>query len=907
MRIAEFRIPLPLEVNRYEICQLHMVAKTSLMEGNNVEIQENVPVPPTSDLPPGQYTKKILSVEHYLPGWLAGFIGPKWTQLVEDSWNRYPYLKTEYNCPINGFVFKVISHHLPGDCTEDNPLQLSPAELAIRKIKVLDIVADKLPDKDYNPCEDPCACSSTKTEGIIPLSLDWRKRKDRPIMTCYKAFIVHVPLGWGISGRVETFLINFMQKALLISHRRAVCWVDEWWDMSKSDIRQFEAQVQQKLNERRLLKNPSFSSSPRSIDEEQVDMLVNRMPGDRAVTPPLESTISATGGGPSLSANVVGLISGEIVSPSRVVDPPSTQTLTLNVLLDRSSLQPWRPPPKKPKELLSKSDIPSMKNDIEQDIKENPSGELFKLSQGILTRGLWIPRKGVLHSHVLTLQHVGNRSGIETHNLKDAQVTWLQGGITQEGENLRRAFAICLSIVNPSPYKIYLSSATAEEAKRWCLRFQYVSMNHKQEEVVPKTAANNKEEELSSSCESASSGVMSDLVDPLKSLPDHTPLINAVRDIIEDPPSLTHIGFNIRVKDLQQWALFNDDVPIRLLLQQWQVPRREDVQNIIKKIWNECAPSWIDKNLCGFLLVGILVIEAVLRRMLRLIPPVYRVVSKSLSILIPFTLALIMGGLLGLVLLVSISLMVNRATIGRSKISARQTTHFPETPPEELFRLLLRRNHRKTTAQQLSPHVSVIQSINQSLLYLMTEQITALAPLSLLKSTLLLLPVRRAENLCGLSYWGVLHDGSIFMVTMSISKETANNLLLIDNETINNMSEEERSTTITKFIKEAGQSATASSRLSSSNKAAITLAACEEIVINQKKNDIGIMINNVEALPTRKYILSRLIEPLSGGGSRMTSNLSILGQNLSLGTEVEALRLLTGMVNASYIHKEKGV
>ena len=57
---------------------------------------------------------------------------------------------------------------------------LSPEELATRKLEFLDISAERVPDYKYKESEDPCKFKSSKT-GRGPLTTGWRVSLNYPL------------------------------------------------------------------------------------------------------------------------------------------------------------------------------------------------------------------------------------------------------------------------------------------------------------------------------------------------------------------------------------------------------------------------------------------------------------------------------------------------------------------------------------------------------------------------------------------------------------------------------------------------------------------------------------------------------------------------------------------------------
>ncbi|KAI4874076.1 hypothetical protein NFI96_027552 [Prochilodus magdalenae] len=166
----------------------------------------------------------------------------------------------------------------------------------------LDILSDPIPEKHYRKTEDLSGWVSRRT-GRGPLVDGWRN-SSKPIMCSYKkvqclAFIRlhpghyqsslstrHEPMenkGWSIiCGSVSIRLILVMgsipniRDILLVGHRQAVAWTDEWHGMSLEDVREFEKKLQLETNSKLKADmtdsgpaplRPSFSRSVSVTDE----------------------------------------------------------------------------------------------------------------------------------------------------------------------------------------------------------------------------------------------------------------------------------------------------------------------------------------------------------------------------------------------------------------------------------------------------------------------------------------------------------------------------------------------------------------------------------------------------------------------------------------------------------------
>lgn len=126
-----------------------------------------------------------------------------------------------------------------------------------RSVDEIDIAFDEL-TKHYKPEEDPKLFQSQKTKRG-PLIEGWRN--DTPIMCSYKLVDASFEV-WGFQTRVEDYIHRCIRDVLLMGHRQAFTWIDDWIDMSLDDVRAYERQLQEETNAKLLLKRSAsmFSS-----------------------------------------------------------------------------------------------------------------------------------------------------------------------------------------------------------------------------------------------------------------------------------------------------------------------------------------------------------------------------------------------------------------------------------------------------------------------------------------------------------------------------------------------------------------------------------------------------------------------------------------------------------------------
>ncbi|TMW68030.1 hypothetical protein Poli38472_007702 [Pythium oligandrum] len=265
--IHEFRVPLHMTVDEFQVAQLYMVVDASeKMTGNGegVEILKNEPYDNTdghmgvsaiSNWPvprnKGQYTLKHYYCKSRIPSVVSAFCPEDSMVLVEEAWNAYPHCVTVITngyLAKNKFYISIESMHLPDSGTTENALNMSKDELKKRQIEVLDI-AEHLPKKDIKDDYDAAVYKSVKT-GRGPLQKGWQQKVD-PVMTCYKAVRVNFDY-WGVQGKVEKIIRDQQRQLFHSTLRQAQCLTDDWYGLTMEDIRRLEQGVIAKLEAKRL-------------------------------------------------------------------------------------------------------------------------------------------------------------------------------------------------------------------------------------------------------------------------------------------------------------------------------------------------------------------------------------------------------------------------------------------------------------------------------------------------------------------------------------------------------------------------------------------------------------------------------------------------------------------------------
>jgi len=268
MLVKEYRICMPITVEEYKIGQLYMIAKHSAeqsQKGEGVEVVENRPhEDPVHGA--GQFTEKRIYISSKLPGWLKSFV-PRIFYVTEKAWNYFPFTVTEYSCSfIPKFSVNILTRYENNNGSTDNCLKTSGEVMEARQVDYVDIATDPCAPHHYKEEEDLTKFTSTKCPERGPLQEGWREDTE-PIMCSYKLVDVRFDMMYLMQGRIEEFVQKSIREILLVAHRQAFAWIDEWFGMSLQDVRDYENKMQEETNEK-VREKGSCPSTPLPVEEE---------------------------------------------------------------------------------------------------------------------------------------------------------------------------------------------------------------------------------------------------------------------------------------------------------------------------------------------------------------------------------------------------------------------------------------------------------------------------------------------------------------------------------------------------------------------------------------------------------------------------------------------------------------
>ncbi|XP_067882756.1 cytoplasmic phosphatidylinositol transfer protein 1-like, partial [Heterodontus francisci] len=180
-----------------------------------------------------------------LPHWVRTFI-PNIFYITEKSWNYYPYTLTEYTCSfLPKFSVRIKTQFEDNNGCNNNVFNREPTPS--EQVSYVDILSDEFPQRYYKESEDPRTFRSVKTSRG-PLFDGWRE-SHKPIMCSYKLVTVKFEM-YGLQSRVEQLVHKNIREILLVGHRQAFAWIDEWFDMSVENVREYERESQRETNQK---------------------------------------------------------------------------------------------------------------------------------------------------------------------------------------------------------------------------------------------------------------------------------------------------------------------------------------------------------------------------------------------------------------------------------------------------------------------------------------------------------------------------------------------------------------------------------------------------------------------------------------------------------------------------------
>lgn len=262
---VEFRIPLPLNVEEFQIAQLFMVIKAQEKVtggGEGITVLKNEPfdnldgsmgLSEISKTPipkaKGQYTLKKYFLSSMVPTIVKKMLPADALFLWEEAWNAHPYCLTVMT---NGFLdkekFKISVESVYYDSDKGDREGVLAVEGEEKREVVLIDVADTGDKKagTLSADENVTVFHSEKRQ-YGPMEKGWYKDDKQSTMCCYKKCTLNFKyfmLENLIEGKIRKQQMNIFTRTM----RQLICLMDEWHGLTLADIRQLEVENQAKLD-----------------------------------------------------------------------------------------------------------------------------------------------------------------------------------------------------------------------------------------------------------------------------------------------------------------------------------------------------------------------------------------------------------------------------------------------------------------------------------------------------------------------------------------------------------------------------------------------------------------------------------------------------------------------------------
>uniref|UniRef100_A0A8C5ZFG7 Phosphatidylinositol transfer protein cytoplasmic 1 n=1 Tax=Marmota marmota marmota TaxID=9994 RepID=A0A8C5ZFG7_MARMA len=212
--------------------------------GEGVEVVQNEPFedPHHGN---GQFTEKRVYLNSKLPSWARAVV-PKIFYVTEKAWNYYPYTITGKSlCSfLPKFSIHIETKYEDNKGSNDSIFDNEAKDLE-REVCFIDIACDEIPERYYKESEVSDRWRTSSEGWRDSVALGWWSRKD---------------LG-KVNNNVKGLVVHVVRDILLIGHRQAFAWVDEWYDMTMDEVREFERATQEATNKKIGVFPPAISIS----------------------------------------------------------------------------------------------------------------------------------------------------------------------------------------------------------------------------------------------------------------------------------------------------------------------------------------------------------------------------------------------------------------------------------------------------------------------------------------------------------------------------------------------------------------------------------------------------------------------------------------------------------------------
>ena len=196
----------------------------------------------------GVHQVKRFYLASYLPSWVQPFIPSQSFYVVEESWNYYPvFCYSLFTCK---FVkVEIFSCYINDRGTTHNAFNLESAALERRKVVELDVINDSLGNGKggkYNM--QGYTCEKTQCG---PLDKKWIQTQEK-VMCSYRLVKSSVSV-LGVQHKAESAIIAALRDVLLQTHKDAVIWQDDWFDITIGELIEMERVMIDQSTQQKIL------------------------------------------------------------------------------------------------------------------------------------------------------------------------------------------------------------------------------------------------------------------------------------------------------------------------------------------------------------------------------------------------------------------------------------------------------------------------------------------------------------------------------------------------------------------------------------------------------------------------------------------------------------------------------
>lgn len=254
-KFVEYRTALPFTTEQYEIASRYTSAKMKLEEtGDNkgYETIHNYEPYEQPNLGLGIADYQILHISDQLPTVLRSLLPRGAEELRITNFIKYPRARTEITNPSymkENFHILIDAICETGNAAAENPLMLPDDKLTQRRVIKIDLIDPYLSTEDL-ALTPKLADLPLQARDNVPLTSNWQNSEANQIIVC-QFFEIEFKW-WGLQDSAEARIEKAMYRIFAIYFRRMYAWMDQWHNMTLTDVANYENEVKDKLNQKRL-------------------------------------------------------------------------------------------------------------------------------------------------------------------------------------------------------------------------------------------------------------------------------------------------------------------------------------------------------------------------------------------------------------------------------------------------------------------------------------------------------------------------------------------------------------------------------------------------------------------------------------------------------------------------------